>query len=212
MKHMTRKEIFMAALAKGEEAPIEPLTREEQLLAAHARREANGSSGGSSGGASKPLGGNGVAYVRGNMLSEPISEEDTEKVVDAYKSGKSVYMYMPYKDSSESALYIEPANNMDASYSEADENGYYGIDLNSNTMMCKIKLTAEQMNEIATALVEFAKKDAFPFELYKNDEECKLRYGSGEQGSWPITPDQFDELIAHYENKFGTTLMGDSEE
>ena len=48
MKHMTRKEIFMAALAKGEEAPIKPLTREEQLLAAHAKREASG--GGTGGG------------------------------------------------------------------------------------------------------------------------------------------------------------------
>ena len=45
MKHMTRKEIFMAALAKGVKAPIKPLTREEQLLAAHAEREASGGGG-----------------------------------------------------------------------------------------------------------------------------------------------------------------------
>ena len=47
MKHMTRKEIFMAALAKGVKAPIKPLTREEQLLAAHAEREASGGGGAS---------------------------------------------------------------------------------------------------------------------------------------------------------------------
>ena len=49
MKHMTRREVFMNAVAKGEEAPIEPLTREEVLLAEHAKREASGGSGGSGG-------------------------------------------------------------------------------------------------------------------------------------------------------------------
>lgn len=54
MKHMTRKEIFMAALAKGENPPIKPLTREEHLMAAHAKREASGG-GGTGGGASEAL-------------------------------------------------------------------------------------------------------------------------------------------------------------
>lgn len=53
MKPVNRKEIFMTALAKGEEVGIEPVTREEMLLAEQAKREA-GSSGGGGGGVSAP--------------------------------------------------------------------------------------------------------------------------------------------------------------
>lgn len=52
MKPVNRKEIFMTALAKGEEVGIEPVTREEMLLAEQAKREA-GSSGGGGGGEKK---------------------------------------------------------------------------------------------------------------------------------------------------------------
>lgn len=49
-KPTNRREIFMHAIATGCECPIEPVTREEILLAEHAKREAQG--GGSGGGAS----------------------------------------------------------------------------------------------------------------------------------------------------------------
>lgn len=45
MEFATRKEIFLDAIAKGKEPEIEPLTREELLLAEHAKREASGGSG-----------------------------------------------------------------------------------------------------------------------------------------------------------------------
>ena len=45
-----RREIFLKAIATGSESPVKPLTREEILLAEHARREASGGTGGSSGG------------------------------------------------------------------------------------------------------------------------------------------------------------------
>lgn len=51
MKPLTRKEIFENAIAEGKQAPIEPVTREEMILAAHAKREASGGSGGGVGGA-----------------------------------------------------------------------------------------------------------------------------------------------------------------
>jgi hypothetical protein len=46
MEPVTRKEVFMKALAEGVEAPIEPITREEMYLAEQAKREAAGSGGG----------------------------------------------------------------------------------------------------------------------------------------------------------------------
>lgn len=49
MRPLTRKEIFENAIAQGKEAPIEPVTREEMILAAHAKREASGGSGGGGG-------------------------------------------------------------------------------------------------------------------------------------------------------------------
>lgn len=48
MKPLTREEIFKKAIAEGKEAPIKPITREEHLMAEHAKREASG--GGSGGG------------------------------------------------------------------------------------------------------------------------------------------------------------------
>ena len=49
MKPVTRKEMFMEALAKGCACDVEPVTREEKFLAAQAEREASGGSGGSGG-------------------------------------------------------------------------------------------------------------------------------------------------------------------
>lgn len=46
MEPINRREVFLNALAKGEPVPIEPLTREEVLLARQAEREAGGSGGG----------------------------------------------------------------------------------------------------------------------------------------------------------------------
>lgn len=45
IKPKTRKEVFMDAIAKGKKPPIEPLTREEVLMAEHAEREASGGGG-----------------------------------------------------------------------------------------------------------------------------------------------------------------------
>ena len=50
MKPLTRKEIFENAIAQGKNAPIEPITREEMILAAHAKREASGGGGTGGGG------------------------------------------------------------------------------------------------------------------------------------------------------------------
>lgn len=47
-KPISRHEMFMSAIANGCECTLEPVTREEQLLAAHAKREASG--GGTGGG------------------------------------------------------------------------------------------------------------------------------------------------------------------
>ena len=44
----TRKEMFLHAIATGCECELEPVTREEQLLAQHAKREASGGGGVSS--------------------------------------------------------------------------------------------------------------------------------------------------------------------
>ena len=46
MKEQNRKEIFLKALANGEEPKIKPLTREEVLLKKQAKRESESSSGG----------------------------------------------------------------------------------------------------------------------------------------------------------------------
>lgn len=46
IKPKTRKEVFMDAIAKGKKPAIEPLTREEVLMAEHAEREASGGGGG----------------------------------------------------------------------------------------------------------------------------------------------------------------------
>ena len=48
IKPKTRKEVFMDAIAKGKKPAIEPLTREEVLMAEHAEREASGGGGASS--------------------------------------------------------------------------------------------------------------------------------------------------------------------
>lgn len=45
IKPKTRKEVFMDAIAKGKKPTIEPLTREEVLMAEHAEREASGGGG-----------------------------------------------------------------------------------------------------------------------------------------------------------------------
>lgn len=46
MKPVTRREIFENAVAEGKDPGIKPLTREEAILAKHAKREASGGSGG----------------------------------------------------------------------------------------------------------------------------------------------------------------------
>ena len=45
MKPITRKEIFENAIARGEKAPIKPMTRKEILMAKEAEREASGGGG-----------------------------------------------------------------------------------------------------------------------------------------------------------------------
>lgn len=75
IKPKTRKEVFMDAIAKGKKPAIEPLTREEVLMAEHAEREASGGGGG---------GGITYLYAEGNRLYTDIDRTEEVEYVDDF--------------------------------------------------------------------------------------------------------------------------------
>jgi hypothetical protein len=77
----TRREMFLHAIATGCECELEPVTREEMLLAQHAQREASGGSGGSGGG-----GGVTVALFRDEYGTVSCNKSYAE-CVEAFNNG-----------------------------------------------------------------------------------------------------------------------------
>ena len=93
-----RREVFLNAIATGRECSLEPVTREEILLAGHARREANGGSGGgsvSTGGST----GSGVFVFAPNFVYDEeleysvyrVKDEDRVAVINAVKNMCRIY-------------------------------------------------------------------------------------------------------------------------
>ena len=97
MKFMSRKEIFQAAVAKGEKPPIAPLTREEIIMAAHAEREERGGSGG---------GDSGVFYVTLNLemdttlqaMISGVCDKTYSEIKNALESAKPIVCVVVQKD------------------------------------------------------------------------------------------------------------------
>lgn len=173
-------------------------------------RELYGAGGSGSGGAVKE-----AVYVLGNMSNRPISEEDTAKVVDAIKTGKDIYQYMPYFEGSDHvSVYVEKARPLNFDYAEFDENGNCTISFTTEQLMSDITLTTTQVNEISSVMIEQAKKALLGFTLDKNADGVKLTLGSPDspnRTTHNITEEQYEELLAFYEAKFGISLRGEEE-
>lgn len=199
IKPITRREMFLAKMGGQDVQTPTPITRKEMFL----QKIAENVSGGSGGGVTKD-----AVYVLGNMSNQPISEEDTVKLVDAIKSGKDVYQYMPYHESSGDWLYLEKAKPLNFGYTEFDEQGGCNVELSSNSLMASVNLTAEQVSEITAAMVERAKNEQTSIELSREEDKYKLivYVSEHESSEYPITAEQFEELLTFYEEKFGTNL------
>ena len=78
MKTQNRKEIFLRALANGEEANIKPLTREEMLLKKQAERE------------SASGGGAFVVNLDGSMFDGYTADKTCDDILSAYNNGQMI--------------------------------------------------------------------------------------------------------------------------
>ena len=157
-----------------------------------------------------------VVYVLGNMFNEPISEEDTEKVVDAIKTGKDIYQYMPYVDSNSVYFYNEKARAINFEWAEFEDDGGCTCDFTTNTLMSNIIFTSAQVNEITCAMIEQAKNNLSAFTIHRTEDDIYLTLGNRDDtendGVCKITEEQCEELLAFYEAKFGVSLHKEEEE
>ena len=85
MKAQNRKEIFLKALANGEEPNIKPLTREEELLAKQAKRESESAGGG---------GAFVVNFTWDNVAKTYVADTDLQTVITTVKNKCSVVGYV----------------------------------------------------------------------------------------------------------------------
>ena len=92
MKAQNRKEIFLKALANGEEPKIKPLTREEVFLAKQAKRESE-----STGGTSD--------CDWNTMKNKPFGEEITEEII--YENGEYNYPLENFEDMTVTATLLD---------------------------------------------------------------------------------------------------------
>lgn len=141
IKPTTRREMFLNAIATGCECELEPVTREEAILAAHAKREASGGSGGSGGGGASNVC---VVTIRpvdfGSEGGEYTCDKTHAELVAAWQAGipvivvrnmgayhavlKSIQWYGNMSGSTE-APFIIPA----------DEQGMYSFQLRSDNTL-----------------------------------------------------------------------------
>lgn len=150
MKPVTRQEIFENAVAEGKTPNIKPLTREEIVLAKHARREASG--GGSGGGGAGDL-----------IVDSEIFDDSNDAFVEYAK--KLIYPTVIKRTSADMEgtcpkVYLQKyfAYNAYVDY-ENQENGWLEAwyisgdanDINNLIVSVSIVITAEQVLEIKAA-------------------------------------------------------------
>lgn len=154
-----RREMFLNAIATGCECPVEPLTREEILLAEHARREASGGAGGSSGGGSTPCFVScEMVYFEDSVWWQP-RDGQREKIINAVKAFAPVYFCAAHDGSYGGEFGVEPARHTyDLFKTEwvdeetGQEQGGYHIRFHElgypDVIVSNIDLTKEEFNEI----------------------------------------------------------------
>lgn len=208
---INRREIFMNAIATGCECPIEPVTREEMLLAAHAKREASG--GGSSGG------GGGVTSWN-DLQDKPFYTEITKEAEFTYdpdnefnftrSSGETVYYVHPEYFWLDASTKAKVVNDGTKSFTYDDINHYQATSADDDGWISVRSFTVSGGNPYSGfyeyTVFSVGDFEGSPVSIDFNGEEITFAkhglYVSGELNSEMYISKIYDEYIQELDKQY----------